>query len=224
MESTKTTNHGAIADAALPLMEAHPEGLLLSRLGFELRRELGDNFRVLLGSKRLGDVLRQYVGSRALFDGHGSEMKVRLLPKIETQRAPIIHFEPRFWAAFSKPIRPPSTQRWLQTEHPFQFEDLQSGESAPAGWMEVQASRIPSVALPTSERSSAIIESIGAWCAANRLDPEQFRQRARQRAQSTSPPSPGVLALRALVDAVPENERAKFSLPLDLISRLLRQE
>lgn len=226
MEPQKPITHEVVAEAALPVLEQHPEGLLLSRLGQDIKRAIGD-FRAALGSKRLGDILREQIGSRVLFSGHGPEMRVLLRPAEQANDdQSIIHFEPRFWAAFAKPIRPPGARRWIQIEHPFQFDDVANSDPPPSGTIEVQSSYIPSVAIDRGQRAKIIIENIKAWCKANSQDQEQFRSRPRQRqkAQDATAAAAGVAALRALVEAVPEGDRSKHSLSLDLIGLLLRSE
>ena len=79
--------------------------------------------------------------------------------------------------------------------------------------------------MPKPERDAFITHSIDRWCREQDVPPSVFLrapgvpEHPQQVHKQTA--NMGVAALRAMIEAVPAEERANFKLSLDLIHRLL---
>jgi hypothetical protein len=214
-----------IAEVALEVLREQADPLspqYLAAVGNRISSLIGTPLRQVLQGRKLRTILEAVVRNKVIFEGTPSEVKVRLAsaPIADTQP---IRFNSVFWAAFSKAI-PLARKRWLRLTGYISFEDRLEEAEPMSGELEVGAEYIAPHSLSRSERDVAIVEQIKRWCAANNLQPEAFRQTAQL--ESTAPISPiinpGQDAIIRMIEAIPELERSRYSLPLDLLHRLLK--
>lgn len=208
---TASLTREQIVENARKIIDGLEAPILLSLFGQMLSRECGASFRPILGSQPLREFLLEEFSDLIEFFGDGTSVSIG---RKRESNGRSIQFNPRFWAAFSKPISDGDV-RWIMPAEPFDFGHEQP---APSGAIVIDARLVPDASLPSKDRAKAIIASINTWCSANNLMPEKFRitddLALRRRHQ-------GIEALLALIDAVPASDRKNFSLPLDLIGRLL---
>jgi hypothetical protein len=138
-----------------------------------------------------------------------------------------IKFDPAVWAAFAKPINE-ECRRWLSTRRPLQFDDIGGGGEQPQERTEVPKEKIPDPNMPREERDKLIVANILAWCEEHGVNAQQLAAIPKDRPPEFSlrgagrdASSKGVSILRDLVEAIPKDERHNYSLPLNLIGRLL---
>jgi hypothetical protein len=224
--STEYIDDKTIAEAAQKILEDIPEGMSLAKLGQQLSRKFEFPLRHVLGSRKLSPVLRREIGSALEFGGTSGSETVRLVTTDHLARK--IRFDPAVWAAFAKPIKA-NCLRWMSVEKPLTFDDIDESSAPPENRLQILASSIPDEALPHDERDRQVGESILAWCTENGLSPIDFSHSAKERlkpeisqnSRTFQPPHKGTAALIALVAAIPLEERANYSIPLNLIGRLL---
>lgn len=215
--------------------------MLLSSLGNILSARFGKPLRVLLGRRKLRSIIEAKLGRVTQFQGENTRLEIRLIPASEMEHPR--RYDPIFWTAFSKPIQEQKV-RWIDPVGSFNFVDLEISESTPPGYLNIGAELIPSTELSRPIRDAQIKNSIQHWCSAAGLDPASFGAREILRAErnndrkidnqnrgqvAASGPDPlntnslqiRVQALINFIDAVPEGEQSKFSLPLDLIRRFV---
>jgi hypothetical protein len=224
-----------IVDAAQRILAAEAPGgqpMLMSRLGLRLSSTLGgDNLRAALGQKKLREVLSFALGDQVVFEGPVSSLTVRLSNQ-NGQPSRTQRFDPALWAAFAKVISD-NKVRHLKVSKPIDFKDCDEGTPLSVGWVVVDRELIPDPEMPKPTRDSEIIKSIYSFAENHSLPVASFLASNTRPVRNavTSNPSPssggneprrwGASALLAMIEAVPASERQKYSLPLDLLHRLL---
>ncbi|MFC5391403.1 hypothetical protein [Bosea vestrisii] len=208
--------------------------LRLAALGQRLSAQFGQPLRNIIGDRKLSDFIRFSVGRMVSFEGEGGSLAVRLEKDAGLQERPL-RFDPTFWAAFSKPVRS-GCYRALHIHRPFRFSDNEEAPTNSEELHSIDSDLIPPADLNKPERDAAIRKSIDTWCKNNGLIPSNFLVKPRAdtsygnhaRARSSEEEArftnhPGASALISLARAVPESERSKHSLTLDLIYTLLNR-
>lgn len=195
-----------------------PLAMVGQRLSSKLQRPL----REILDSRKLSEVLNGSLGERLDWEGRGPSLSIRLKTGAPVQA---IRYHPSFWAAFSKPPSDPTQHRLIRIKPPFGFSDVSVADASP-DQIEIDLSSVPPSDLPKPERDERIKEAIATWCKVHNLPQTQFFSPREALTGLTTAPaigSPGVQALKALIGAIPADERGRFSLPLDLIQRLISE-
>jgi hypothetical protein len=209
---------------------AQNEPVRLSVVGQRLAARLARPLRDVLAGEKLRAVVERLLRGAAIFEGHGPKLAVRIGQSGEATKRPI-RFDPRLWAGFSKAI-PPEKRRYIGLSGPFNFFDTIESVSDTYK-IEISRDMVPDQAIPKQERDAQIVSNIEQWCRSNGLDPLDFvPYQAPVRltepiahpevpTHGSDKPAAGVDALLKLIEVVPEDQRAKYSLPIDLIYRLL---
>jgi hypothetical protein len=164
------------------------------------------------------------LNEKIAIDGPSDRLTARLIS--EENKANIFsrfRYDPVFWAAFAKPIAE-GKRRFIKIDQPFDMKDVSPEETAESDWYEIGVELIPPSDVPRQERQSAILVSISKWCNDNKLSCRRFVNtvNAHRSPPSSFPESnPGAAALIRMIDVIPEGERAKYSIGLDLVHKLL---
>jgi hypothetical protein len=216
-----------IAESVLQVLREQPDPLqpqYLAAVGNRVSSLVGIPLKQILGGRKFRAVLHYQLGDKLIFEGEPSGLQVRLSSLAASDTQPI-RFNSSFWAGFSKPIAPES-RRWMRSTPPFQFEDRPKAAMGASDEVEITLDYIPSTTLPRSERDVAIVNQIKRWCGENNKSPELFRE-TRDVGWSPHPEKratdkAGLSSVIRLIEAIPETERGNFSLPLNLLHRLLK--
>jgi hypothetical protein len=216
-----------IAESVLQVLREQSDPLqpqYLAAVGNRVSSLIGIPLRQILGGRKFRSVLASQLGQKLIFEGEPTEMRVKLASLSAADTQPI-RFASRFWAAFSIPI-PPSCKRWIRPTAPFEFENRPEAIGGEPGEIEISPDHIPSTTLPRSERDVAIVDQIKRWCSANDKSIETFRETRDVRPSPirVDKSNPGLSSVLQLIEAVPESERGNFSLPLNLLHRLLKSQ
>ena len=224
-DTPHTVTEEAVANDALALLESTPaQPVRLAWLGQQMNYRLGVSIRSILGTKRLSQLLTEHFGTKLSFSGEGPELAVAL------GSSGNFTWDPAIWAAFSKPV-PDGHKRWVKATHPMRFEDLPTDQQGPTGFLPVPNDDIPDPVLEKDQRRPLIQNAISAWCSEHMLNPEVLGRKSKRstselevdhKATASTAQAKGTAALLALIDAIPADERRSYSLPIDLIGRLLR--
>ncbi len=197
----------------------------MAQLGQQLSREFQFPLRALLGPRKLSRILTDYFGTSVRISGDSGSEIVSLDQSVG--QIGRIKFDPAVWAAFAKPINE-ECRRWLSTRRPLQFDDIGGGGEQPQERTEVPKEKIPDPNMPREERDKLIVANILAWCEEHGVNAQQLAAIPKDRPPEFSlrgagrdASSKGVSILRDLVEAIPKDERHNYSLPLNLIGRLL---
>lgn len=201
------------------------EPVLLAKIGARLSTRLGQPLKSILGSTRLSDVIRTSLGETVRFEGAGSTLRVSIDDTGAGTRP--VRYDTVFWAAFSKPLAD-QHRRFITPRRPFHFMDIQADHEAPEGRVEIEADLVPDVALSKPERDARISEAIQTWCTKNNLLPRDFirkvpadHEKSLVKELHRDNTELGTAAIAAIAAAIPVEERGRYSLPLDLVCRLL---
>jgi hypothetical protein len=224
-----------IADAVKAVLASSPEPHLLSTLGNVLSKKFERPIRDILGETKLRTIIERYLGNEVQFQGGNSRLEVRILP-VEPHR-----YNRKFWTAFSKPVLS-GRRRWIEPNYPFNFHDYEDGEEPPKGYLHIESSLVPAPEIPKDDRDVKIREIIQSWCAGVKRPAFDFsitpetkpvrRTPETGNAERNTQPfvktkvESGIIhyrvdALIKFIDAIPEAERSRYSLPLDLIRRFV---
>ena len=204
------------------LREADGAPIYLSQIGGKLARKLGEPVKEITEGKRLSEIIREHLAEQVTFTGSGATLAVGL-NSIELSKPQAIRFDKVFWTAFSKPIRE-GFRRFIQTDSPYNFVDVQGEQQETSKGIEIEPAFVPDSHLPKNIRDEEISNSINQWCIENGLKPIDFARSeagSRKAGAPSGKDSSGIRALRNLIDEIPANERHGYSLPLDLLGRLL---
>jgi len=225
-ENEVRVTHAEIAQAALEILRDHEPSerpIYLSRMGALLSAHFGSSIRTSLGSERLGAILDRQLGNSVRFEGQGATLAIRINDKSAFVPSKPIRFDPAVWAAFSKPILS-GTRRYLGLQRPYGFNDRDEGGIGEG--IEIEPGRIPDPLMPKLERDAHIAAQIEDWCAKNDLSPSTLMmsplERRDQGAAARTSENPGCRSLLMLIESIAPSERAKFSLPLDMLYSLLK--
>ncbi len=210
-----------IAERAMDVIRRNAgRSIRMAALGQEVSKGLNVSLRGILGKKPLSQLLRTTYPSELLITGEGTDVEVALAPEGAGQ-SPARKYDPAVFSAFSKPIAE-GFKRWLKVSRPFKFSDLPSDQTGHG--LEVEVTVSPDQFPSRLERNAAVEAAIGAWSERVGIDLSALPSNKKPSASLTSQGpvgDRGVLALRALAEAIPTSERGRYSLPLDLIGRLL---
>jgi hypothetical protein len=235
LESEKNyqVSDAEVAEAAKALLVRAPShSMTMASLGQLLSRTFEKPLRSVLGRRKLLPVLREQFGNTIQITGDsGSEIATLVEGEGASHVGTRIQFDPAIWAAFAKPIAEPK-RRHISLRRPFDFDDIADGAPIPPGTVEVPKTRIPDEKLERPERDALIVSNITAWCEEHNLSPHDCAAAPKQRSHSHRTlvglavdhgpnTSKGLVALKILVEAIPQQEQAQFSLPLNLIGKLL---
>lgn len=216
-----------IASAAMEILrdEGTTGPYYMSRLGTRLSAQFGMPLRQLLGSEKLSALLKRSLGNVLVFEGQGTTLTVRV-DEANAARKQTLRYDPAIWAAFSKPI-PERFRRFLRTERPFEFDDIEVGSTRPSSGLEIERERIPDANLGRPERDSHIMHQIEEWCERNGVPSAGLLlNKTTKGGEIRSAPRSGgthVEVVVKFIEAIPVDERPRYSLPIDLLYRLLKQ-
>ena len=223
----------AIAEAVERVLRQSQAPMFLSALGLRLSGYFSHPIRDILGDRKLKSIIEEQLHDEVQLIGSTDKIEVKLRPdseKIEPRR-----YDSTFWAAFAKPVSSGKLARALCPTAPYDFRDVGADEDVPSGWIAIPSASIPSAELPKKERDATIKASIAAWCGEHHLDPMMFsvsnigRSEKREytkgsRSSDGKAKSEGskVALLVAFIDAIPEDRRKDYSLPMNLIYEFIR--
>lgn len=213
-----------ITEAARSALHRHAGTIYLSRLGQDLRQVFGANFKISLGTRSLGEFVTQHLGDSYEVWGRGPYKRVGVLGSAELDKAPPSQdkYPDILWRAFGTPV-PDGCKRWVTIGPPLSVED--AGATPGDAAIEVSPDLVVSEdGRGPRERAAAIGASIRRWAEASGVSRETIVE-ARQTPRSTGHPTKrqaGVEALRQLIATIPEAERAHYTLPMNLLGRLLQ--
>jgi len=215
-----------IADAARQILDEQASALYLSRLGQDLRAKFGPGFKIALGTRSLGEFVSEHLGDAYEVWGKGPYKRVGVHGSADEDVSPKprLRYRKAAWDAFSVPLNSES-KRWINLGPPLKYYD---GEEAPAtdNAVEVRPDFIIGDGHPRQERAGAVAASIRRWAEENRIPLDRLEDHAPPdpavRAPRTSGVPESLDALRRMISTIPEDERARYSLPLNLLGRLLQ--
>jgi hypothetical protein len=204
-----------LAEAAWAVLLDKPDGpISVAKLGQAIGRRTGLSIRGVLGSKPLSQFLRERFAGKLDIKGQGPAVEVDFATgdSPESRR-----FDPAVFAAFSKELG--GERRWLKITRPFRFNDGEASKTDNA--LEVPGAMIAPADMPRDARIELIEHNIRAWSKEHGLDDAAFVAQPKVKPPPSEAKRAGVEALMNLIEAVPPAERRNFTLPLDLIARLL---
>lgn len=213
-----------ITEAARSALRRHASTIYLSRLGQDLRQVFGANFKIALGTRSLGDFITEHLGDSYEVWGKGPYKRVGVLGSaaIDDVPPPREKYSDALWSAFGTPV-PNGCKRWVTIGPPLSVEDTEAtpGEAA----IEVSPDLVVGEdGRGRRERAAAIGASIRRWAEANGVPQQSLVEPER----ASNPPThstghhAGAEALRQLIAIIPEGERAQYTLPMNLLWRLLQ--
>lgn len=213
-----------ITEAARSALHRHASTIYLSRLGQDLRKVFGANFKIALGTRSLGDFITEHLGDSYEVWGKGPYKRIGVLGSAARDDAPPPRekYPDALWRAFGTPV-PNGCKRWVTIGPPLLVEDT---EAAP-GDAAVEVS--PGLVIADDgrgrrERAAAIGASIRRWAEETGIAQQSLAEPER----AANPPihstghHAGAEALRQLIAIIPEDERAQYTLPMNLLWRLLQ--
>ncbi len=213
-----------IADTARAALQDRAETIYLSRLGQDLRQVYGASFKAALGTRSLGDFVAEHLGDTYEVWGKGPYKRVGVIGSAAADDAPLPRdkYPDALWKAFGTPL-PEGCRRWVSLGPPLSVENARDapGEAA----IEITADFVVEEdGRSRRERAAAIGASIRGWASQAGLPMASLVERpvAAPPAQSPGARSDGVEALWQLIAAIPQEERARYSLPMNLVGRLLQ--
>ena len=239
IESVKS----AIVDNCRRFWREHKKAYLLSRVGLDLRG-VGQYIRSVTGKNLLGfvqtdlrDLLRIEQLRRAgniwglfpkdavLTDDIDSYFE---FPRPEPREGgPVPRYNPRFWAAFAKPLNP-GERRFISLSD-LSFEDLPEAVGGTLGRLEIDRTLIASPTEPN--RDKVILENIQTWIRKFGLDETRFLMRSsaglfQQKAETSQKDAEHAdvpTELEHLIEAIGNHDLPRVQLPLDIVARLLKR-
>ncbi len=213
-----------ITEAARSALHRHASTIYLSKLGQDLRQVFGANFKTALGPRSLGDFITENLGDSYEVWGKGPYKRVGVLGSAATDEAPPprAKYPDMLWKAFSTPV-PDGCKRWVTIGPPLLVEDT----DATPGDAAIEVS--PDLVVVDDgrgrrERAVAIGASIRRWIDATGVAQQSLLESERASSPPISPTGhhAGAEALRQLIALIPEGERAQYTLPMNLLWRLLQ--
>ncbi|WP_267433844.1 hypothetical protein [Sphingomonas sp. GM_Shp_1] len=213
-----------IADAARAALQDRAQTIYLSRLGQDLRQVYGASFKAALGTRSLGDFVVEHLGDTYEVWGKGPYKRVGVIGSAAADDAPppLDKYPDTLWRAFGTPL-PEGCRRWVSLGPPLSVEDAWDAPQQAA--IEITADFVVEEdGRSRRERAAAIGASIRRWASQAGLPMTSLVEQAAAvpRAQPPSGRPDGPEALRQLIAAIPEEERARYSLPMNLVGRLLQ--
>lgn len=213
-----------IMEAARSALHRHASTIYLSRLGQDLRQVFGANFKIALGTRSLGDFMTEHLGDSYEVWGKGPYKRIGVLGSAATDDAPPPRekYPDALWRAFGTPV-PDGCKRWVTIGPPLLVEDREAAPDEAA--IEVSSAFIvANDGRSRRERAVAIGASIRRWAEATDIAQQSLVEPERAANPPIHPTGhhAGAEALRQLIAIIPEGERAQYSLPMDLLWRLLQ--
>ncbi len=214
-----------IVAAAHRILGEQDGAIYLSRLGQDLRAEFGPAFKLALGSRPLGDFVCEHLGDTYEVWGRGPYKRVGPHGSAADDVAPKprLKYLEAVWYAFSAPLGD-GLKRWIDLGPPLSYVDAQEAPKDSA--IELSTDFIIGDSPARGERAGVIAASIQRWAEAHNIllsslgDSEPQKATVRVSRSSGSPES--LDALRRMIATIPEDERSRYSLPLNLLGRLLQ--
>ena len=213
-----------IAKAARLALQKHTGTIYLSRLGQDLRQAFGPAFKAALGTRSLGSFVDEHLGDNYEVWGKGPYKRIGVLGSAATDVTPSPRkkYHDAVWEAFSTPVQE-GCRRWITIGPPLSVTDA---EEAPAdSAVEIAPDLIIEDGRSHRERSDAIATSIQHWANMAGISSSSLEEERPQTIPSTphqNQNASGTEALRRLIAAIPVEERAHYSLPMNLVGRLLQ--
>lgn len=213
-----------ITEAARSALDRHASTIYLSKLGQDLRQVFGANFKIALGTRSLSDFITEHLSDSYEVWGKGPYKRIGVLGSAATDDAPPprAKFPDILWKAFGTAV-PDGCKRWVTLGPPLLVEDA---EAAP-GDAAIQVS--PDLVVVDDgqgrrERAAAIGASIRRWAEATGVSQQILLEPERAENPPIHPTGhhSGAEALRQLIALIPEGERADYTLPMNLLWRLLQ--
>lgn len=213
-----------ITEAARSALHRHASTIYLSKLGQDLRQVFGANFKIALGTRSLGDFITEHLGDSYEVWGKGPYKRIGVLGSAATDDAPPPRekYPDALWRAFGTPVAN-GCKRWVTIGPPLLVEDTEAALDDAA----IEVSRnliVVDDGRGRRERAAAIGASIRRWAETTGIAEASLTEPPR----AANPPihrtghHPGVEALRQLIAVIPEVERAQYTLPMNLLWRLLQ--
>lgn len=227
-----------ICDSALSSRHQY----LLSELGLSIGRESLLEMKEARGGK-LADFIRQRLGNKYKIVETGIHRNILALTRIEEsgiatlkddEKGAIqdrdnvddrakVRYNHRFWAAFAVPLT--KKIRYIDRKD-LVFRDLESDDHGPSDSLRIAPEFIASA--NAEDRDTLIAKNIERWLVEQALSPREFVADARRPSSSAvSPPilsSNGVSVLQHLIESLDHKQLQSISLPLDIVSALLRKK
>lgn len=206
------------------LIKQSPDAVKVAWLGQRLNRELDTSIRLILGNRPLGDLLMEHFGDEFEIQGSGPHKEIGRKGSWKF-RHPSIQYEQDFWKAFNEPISI-ENRRWINKAN---LCESREGVSQPAGdFVEIEHKFLIVQGQEVPNRAKFVRNNVQNWADQNSIDLKSVEVpvedvatdvRKDHRTQVSS--DFGMRAIRALLDAVPEDEREGFSISLKLLARLI---
>lgn len=213
----------AIAEAASNILKEEKSPIYLSRLGQDLRKEFGASFKPALGVRSLGDFVSEHLGDKYEVWGKGPYKRVGEIGSAahDVIMKPRQKFQDAVWEAFSTPL-PDGHLRWIDIGPPLTV--LHNADRPSESAIGITSEFIILDSLPR-QRASDITASIKRWAETHAvaLDALQDGEPNKKTVSANRETAPleGLEALRRMISVIPEAERSQYSLPMNLLGRLL---
>ena len=220
---TKSLTSDQILDCAAEILAELEQPIRLSMLGQELNKRLGTSIRQALGHRPLADVILERFADQYEVQGFGPHKEIGRKGTWQySQKYP--HYVSSFWENFERPLEA-EHRRWLL---PNQTRAVDTAvEPTVEGKLEIESHFILDPTTDQTQRCKLVRHSISTWAKAHDVDLSAYEMKTKtdgeqkDRSVVDSLDAAGVRALKVLVEAVPPGERSRYTLSLDLISRLL---
>lgn len=202
----------------------------LSLLGQLLNQRLDASIRQVLGNKPLGDLVLEHFGDRFEIQGHGPHKEVGRIGEWVLER-PSPRYDPRFWKHFSSSVGEGLT-RWISDNDPYRSID-QTTAPQDGDYIEIEGHFLPQPGQELLNRGRFIRQNIETWARAHSFDLSRIETpselgagdaKSSARLARNKSADFGTRAIQAILDAIPEDERSNYSLPLNLVARLMNSE
>lgn len=210
----------------------------LSRVGDAILDRYKLTFKELYPQSSLKEFILDYLADRIelttdpdhplLVSAHPKGADVDAVVPIAREEAtpkhrPAPEFDKAVWAAFAIPIER-DRRRYLSKEMPFRFVDLSEGDPAPPNTFEIPRVLIVSRDIPRHDpvRKTNVLRNIQRWIEEEQLEERLFLQKKEGLGEQADLQKAGVDALLRFIEVVPESERARISIPLDILKKIIR--
>ena len=212
-----------IAEAAYKILKEEKSPIYLSRLGQDLRKEFATSFKPALGARSLGDFVSEHLGDKYEVWGKGPYKRVGVIGSAAEDDIlkPRQKFKDAVWEAFSTPL-PDGHLRWIDIGPPLAV--LHNAERPSDSAVGIASEFIILDSLPR-QRASEITASIRRWAETHAVASDALQDdmpvKKSVSANRETTPLEGLEALRRMISVIPEGERSQYSLPMNLLGRLL---
>jgi len=208
------------------LLKAEDGPIKVSVLGQRLNRELDTSIRKILGNKPLGDAILERFGDTYEVQGHGPFKEIGRIGEWTFKNKIPPKYDDRFWRHFATPLEP-GVRRWISPSDPFAFVEQETAPSE--SHLEIEEHFLPKRGEDIPHRGRFVRHNIETWARAHQFDLDAIEAEVvkpitsdgSRPARDLKSAEFGIRALNAIIDAIPESERASYSLPLNLVARLI---